>query len=116
MIAHFIYLRLLSAFEVSGRCPSSDQGVDQNLALLLFENLAVGVRAKKTGQDGLESADGHTAVVGRGDKFGERRQPRARAAGKVCIDLITNERDRTMEAVVGRYEGDLLETLAPQTP
>jgi len=86
-------------------------GVSAFLVSVIFlgfdpENLAVGVSAKKTGQDGLESADGHTAVVGRGDKFGERRQPRARAAGKVYIDPITNERDRTLENVVGRYDGD----------
>jgi len=56
---------------VLGSCPSSNQGVDQRLAFLMIKNFAVRVRAKKTGQDGLKSADGHTAVVGHGDKFGE---------------------------------------------
>ena len=53
--------------------PSSNQGVDQSLALLMIENFGVGVRAKETGEDGLELADGHTAVGGHGDELGERR-------------------------------------------
>jgi hypothetical protein len=53
--------------------PSSNQGVDQSLALLMIENFGVGVRAKETAEDGLELADGHTAVGGHGDELGERR-------------------------------------------
>ena len=92
----------LTGIAGSAGCPSADQSVEQNLALVIIENLAVPNRAKKTGQDGLEGAGGHATVLGHCDEFGERRQPGARSAGKVRIDPIADERDRALK-VVGRH-------------
>jgi len=68
---------------LSGGGPPSDEGVDQGLAFLLIENLAVSVRTKMTGQDGLKPGGGHAAFLRHCDKFGKRRQPCARSASEV---------------------------------
>ena len=62
-----------TAFEVPGSGPSSDEGVDQGLAFLLIEHLALRVSAKMTAQDGLELSGGYAAFLRHCDKFDERR-------------------------------------------
>ena len=81
---------------VSGRGPASDQGIDQHLAFLVIEDIAVALRAEQIGEDGPQSGDGRTAVLGHGDKLGVGRQPRAGAAREVRIDSIANKGDRTL--------------------
>jgi hypothetical protein len=89
----------LTGIAGSVSCPSAHQSVEQNLAFVIVEYLAVPKKAKKTGQDGLEAAGGHAAVLGHCDEFGERRQPGTRSAGKVRIDPIADERDRALKVL-----------------
>ena len=62
----------------------------------MIVNLAVPVRAEETGEDRLERAGGHAAVLSHADKLGERRQPRPRAVREVRIDAIADKGDRTL--------------------
>lgn len=85
---------------VFGGSPSSDQCVNESLAFLVVEDVAVRGRAGKAGHGGPQIADRHTTVVGDGDQFSVRRQPRARAGRKTRIDPLADVRECLFQLIV----------------